>query len=323
MGQVNIDQIMVLARIFIAALILCITAYKDIQTRKAENIFWIILGFGGFCLLSIDIFRFSSELITVVAVIPSIVLLGLMFVGFPELREVIRGSRDDVLWFLLSVIGLISFLLATYFLFFTSSSLSGDARDLTVHIYAIPVLMLVFLLLYYTRLIQGGADAKALMALAVVFPTYPVLGGFPYLSLPTEWGQQIMETMFPFAFVVLFNSALLLVMYPLVLFFYNLSKKDLGFPIMFVGYRMDLSMVSRSHVWLLERADEEGRYFIFFPKREGDTLEEIKKLRKDGAKMVWVTYKIPFLVPMAAGLILSVIVGNLMLLVTMIFIPTG
>ena len=50
------------------------------------------------------------------------------------------------------------------------------------HLLAVPVLMLVIEVFYMLDIIRGGADAKSLMALAIMFPFYPKLDGIPLLE---------------------------------------------------------------------------------------------------------------------------------------------
>jgi preflagellin peptidase FlaK len=95
----------------------------------------------------------------------------------------------------------------------------------------------------------GGADAKALMTLAVLFPTYPVF----YLA--TDAYPLVATTLGVFSLTVLTNAVLVGLAYPLYLGVGNALRGDRSL-VMFVGRRTDVSALSREHGRLFE--DGEG-----------------------------------------------------------------
>lgn len=94
----------------------------------------------------------------------------------------------------------------------------------------------------------GGADAKAIITLAVLFPVYPVyyaLGGaYPVNSAPLG----------VFSFTIVSNTVLAGLLYPLVLTVRNLPRGELT-PAMLVGRRVDIEKLSAMHGRLLERSE--------------------------------------------------------------------
>jgi len=177
------------------------------------------------------------------------------------------------------------------------------------HLLAIPIVMIVIVVLYMLDLIRGGADAKALIALAVLFPFYPVIAEIPLIL-----GNETLQTLFPFSLSVLVNAAILVVFLPLAFLVTNLVRGDTKFPQVFVGYRMSIESIANQHVWLMERAVDGSHVFYTRPKMEEDLRVELDRLREIGVSRAWVTPKIPFIVPMLAGLFLATIVGNLLFL---------
>lgn len=91
----------------------------------------------------------------------------------------------------------------------------------------------------------GGADAKAFMVLAILFPTYPtyeLLGtGVPVIV--TDLGV--------FSISVLTNTVLVGLAYPFVLAVRNAASGDVGLR-MFVGHQVPVAELSRRHGTLLE-----------------------------------------------------------------------
>jgi preflagellin peptidase FlaK len=102
----------------------------------------------------------------------------------------------------------------------------------------------------------GGADAKGIMALAVLFPTYPqYLTKTPLQALGAPGTLPVVETSVPvFAFTVLTNAVVVGALYPLGLVVYNAARGDLA-SIMFLGRPVAVERLPRTYGRLLERAD--------------------------------------------------------------------
>jgi len=95
----------------------------------------------------------------------------------------------------------------------------------------------------------GGADAKALMVLAVLFPTFPsyfLTGGAEYPLVQTRIGV--------FSFSVLTNAVIVAATYPLALALYNAVRARFS-SAMAVGLERPWSTVLTAHGQLLERPD--------------------------------------------------------------------
>jgi len=91
----------------------------------------------------------------------------------------------------------------------------------------------------------GGADAKAFMTLALVFPTYPVF------YLPDGALPLVGTTVGVFSMTILTNTVLLGAAYPLALGFANLARGETS-PAMFLARRVQVERVERLHGRLFE-----------------------------------------------------------------------
>ncbi|MCU4717535.1 prepilin peptidase [Halapricum hydrolyticum] len=94
----------------------------------------------------------------------------------------------------------------------------------------------------------GGADAKALMALAILFPVYPVFY-FPSITLP--WFE---ATLGVFALTILSNTVLVGAVYPVALAGRNLLGGAVS-RMMVVGRPVAVETLPRRYGRLLERPD--------------------------------------------------------------------
>jgi len=94
----------------------------------------------------------------------------------------------------------------------------------------------------------GGADAKALMTLAVLFPTYPVV------YLPTDAYPLVATTLGVFSMTILTNAVLVGLCYPLYLGVRNTLRGDRS-PVMFLGRRTAVSALPTEHGRLFETTE--------------------------------------------------------------------
>jgi len=98
----------------------------------------------------------------------------------------------------------------------------------------------------------GGADAKALIVLAIVLPTYPVY------FLRTTALPLVEAPLGVFSFTVLTNTVVVAVAYPVVLGVRNLLAGDVA-PIMLFGRRVDVAELPSAHGRLFETLDGYSR----------------------------------------------------------------
>jgi preflagellin peptidase FlaK len=161
------------------------------------------------------------------------------------------------------------------------------------------------------RILHGGADAKGLIALTLLVPTYPDASPFPILA-PNPLVQDLLRVAFPFSLVIYVDAAILFLAVPLVLFLRNVIRGDFGVQA-FLGYRVPIDRIP-SKAWLMEKINDRGEHIlVLFPKRGGDRSEDLDRLRAAGADRVWVTPQVPFMVPLLGGFWLAFIVGNVLL----------
>jgi len=94
----------------------------------------------------------------------------------------------------------------------------------------------------------GGADAKGLITLALLFPTYPTY------FLPTIAFPQVVPTLGVFSMTVLSNTVVIGIAYPFVLMFRNLLGGHVG-KAMFVGRPITWDAATEEYGRLLENPD--------------------------------------------------------------------
>ncbi len=280
-------------RLTVAALLLGYGAIMDLRTRRVGNAPWLALAALGILLIPVQIHLDRGQGEYILVLVPILAIFSDVYWDGKEGSAMAKYGPP------------VKYAVAIVATF--AIGLLWWDRPYFRHLLAIPVLMMLIVLMYMFDVIRGGADAKALLSLSVLFPFYPwmtILHGF-------DWTQVMM----PFAFVVLVNAAIITAISPLYFIMKNLSSGDFAFPQAFLGYKMESKSAKGKHVWLMERM-EAGRHILFTrPKKAEDLNTELDLLAKAGHDRVWVTPKIPFILPMFVSLIFSAIVGNVLVLV--------
>jgi len=177
----------------------------------------------------------------------------------------------------------------------------------------------------------GGADAKALMCLALALPFYPANRFTPIVGEISPISQNF------FPITVFSNSVLLAAASAVFMFAYNIGwhiknrksifegdhKKESVWRktlVLLTGYKMPLTKVKEKwHLYPLEDAEKTSeatfkRKLIILPKDEGrnDIIGRLEKANQTGAvpDKVWATPGLPMLIFVTAGLIIALLLGD-------------
>ncbi len=293
MAAVEPTENLSLVQFMVSFAILAYASTLDWRTRKVPNVFWMTLAAIAVALLCARVAIDDAPIGYLLVLVPIAAILSDVYLDTES-----EGALAKMAPPLKYGTAIASVIVLAY--------MWGDDPYFQ-RLLAVPILMIVIVLMYMFDVIRGGADAKAFMSLAIMFPFYPVLGDLPLIQAHAE----LADLVFPFAFVVLVNAALVVVVLPLVFLAKNLAAGEVAFPQAFVGYRMDAAHARGRFVWLMERM-EDGRHVVYTrPRRNEDLEAELDLLVKAGHDRVWITPKVPFIIPMTIGLVFSFVVGNL------------
>jgi len=195
------------------------------------------------------------------------------------------------------------------------------------------VLVAVFSILFYSFAylhLFGGADAYALIFLSVLVPAFPIdpVFGIPPLGF--------------FPFTVLVNALILNLVTPLGIFVYNVIKGNHG-PItnMFLGFPVEGNNIANSFGYVMEDIrDEDGRitrrflsfsealkgmmkgsgrvYTLDLRRKPEEYREELSLYSRAGR--VWISYGVPFIVPLTAGMVVALFLGDILVIVLQLLV---
>lgn len=191
-------------------------------------------------------------------------------------------------------------------------------------------LMAFFSYIMFMYGIWGGADAYAMIVISCCLPVYPwmPLFGFPAIAF------------FPYS--VFINALVLMLAMPLFFFALNTIRGNRGsLSSMFLGYPVKPDKLKDHYGFVMtEVHEEDGKVvsrnigFLESIRRMLSRKERIytKDIREHPEKysellglysrldMVWISYGVPFLVPITAGFFLALILGDILYLLLNILI---
>lgn len=186
------------------------------------------------------------------------------------------------------------------------------------------------IILFYTGGF-GGADAKALMCLALALPFYPR----ELLTPISGEVSPIMQNFFPFT--VFSNSVLLAALTAIYMLLHNLiwrrktskpffegqqKSESLGkkIAVLITGYKIPVERLKEKwHLYPMEDVEKTEsqtvRKLVAFPKDEGRDaiVERLAKAAENGEipKTVWATPGLPMLIFVTIGLIIALFFGDM------------
>jgi preflagellin peptidase FlaK len=300
--MIGTAEIFDVARLVVGVVVLIFASHIDWKIRRAPNILWIVLATAGFLIIEFQSIVAGKPAIYRLTLIPIVIFFATIITDGEIFTRILNKKKNAIVVICLNIFALSTIAFQVY------TQGLGDAYF--VQLITIPIMFLIFRGMYSIGLLHGGADAKAMLAIAILVPFYPKILNFPLLGsprLPTT------ELVLPYSLVILFNSVILFIFAPIVFLIYNWAKGDLAFPQCVLGYKMKIEDIPKRFVWLMERIINGERKMFFFASKNYKLNDELTKLKNKNITTVWVTPKIPFLIPIAVGFATAFILGNILL----------
>jgi preflagellin peptidase FlaK len=278
-----------LARLLLGTALLAFASFTDWRWRRAPNaLWWVMLGFASLALLveaALDPAPLAGKWPYLLAAPVSVVLAS-------------RSTLGDVLAGALGAAGVAGALAEARYA-------PGILTAQWPWLVGIVVFVAVIYAFWYFGLIAGGADAKALMAIAVLLP------------FPLALGERVplLQDQLPGAFAVLGNSLVLFLAIPVALLVWNVAHGDVRFPNLLLGYKRRARDITHGHAWPMELVDEKGaRTTKLFSSRmsPSEVDEAFARVQALGDERVWVTPKVPYMIPLLAGFVCAFVFGDLL-----------
>jgi len=285
-----------LVRLIIGAIFLFVASLSDLKSRRVPDELWITMGFIAMGILGAELLLIREVNWKYFLIfIPICVVFLEAFIERPPLYS--EGKLNPIVLGWLTLPLLVFIYMVNVF-----------GTDLLFWSLAMILAVMLFsFILYFFYILHGGADAKAVITLAILLPFYPDIPRLTNWAISPEVATG-MEIFFPFTLIILLNASLIMLIFPVIHFFFNLYNRDIDVPKMFFGYKKKVSDVEDSFVWPMQYYEDGILKTELLPKSGTD--ERIRSLKDHGIEMVWVTPKIPFIVPIFVGFIISFLIGN-------------
>lgn len=217
-------------------------------------------------------------------------ITGSILLVYASYTDIKTRRAADILWVIMGIVG--GILLIIQYI---------DSR-FPNHWYLvfIPIMIILMYVFYQLGLLFGGADTKALMALAILVPVQPFIGEFPLWPsfLPGSWS-------------IFVNAVILFLFIPISLLFFNIGKRNLRFPHSLLGYVVSIEKAKQTFVWPMEKIQNGKRKLVYMPKNF-DVDQGLIEFEKLGFTEIWVTPKIPFMIPLLAGFLATFVLGDIL-----------
>jgi len=226
------------------------------------------------------------------------VIIGFAFMGYASYSDIKTREIYDFVWYAMGIIGIIFIAIEIIFGYFLPLNF----------IFSLFFGIMLGMLLHKFNF--GGADVKAIIALAILFPIFPNL---------TLFGVEFPITGIPliniFILSIVTNSLIIGLFSPIYIFIHNLLKMEIS-PYMFIGYNVDIMKLKEMrHIRFVHNIDfETGKCEFIWGGIELDEngVYELEKMaQKNILNRVWITPELPFIVYIMLGLIATIFYGDI------------
>lgn len=221
------------------------------------------------------------------------ILAGASILAFAAACDVKWRRAPDAAWIVMALVGVA--LLAAQALIEPAFFATYLPSLITAGVVA-----LLALAGFLTGLIAGGADAKAIVSLAILAP----------VPLDVAWSIPL-ESVLPLVVTAIANGLVVGLAVPVALGLVNLARGDLDGARTVLATRVPTDRVRERVTWPLEYVDEDGEVVrVTMPGEVPLDAFDREELAEAGREQVWVSPKIPFLVPLTFGFAIAVIAGD-------------
>lgn len=237
----------------------------------------------------------------------SLILIGATF-AFASYQDLKTREIDDRIWLVAAPIGLA---------LTVAEALVTPGYPFFMALFSVLLTVALALGIFYTGL-YGGADAKALIMLALAMPVFLYAGGnmSPFYPL-TILGNGLVLSLLLIPALVLVNAIWVVRRGRGSLFEGVRATGAQKLLALFTGMKVRPATASSIHFNLVERTGEGGERTLKLFSRVEDT-DEPKRV-PEGAQYVWVTPAIPMIVFFLMGFLLSLVGIDILIRVVALF----
>ena len=297
-------------------------AWMDHRSRRVANEHWIVWAKPAIFIWALDLMVQGADWTIYLTAAAVVAYASISVFGRPTIKDALSGSwmdRTFLLWYGAGAAGVVAGALRYQATTPVEVLLNnGDALGMLWWRTAGLFLVIFFIdVAWRLRLLHGGADAKALMWVSLVFPTWA--------SVPLPVGVVGEETVvaLPVSISLLIWGGLAFLFIPFIMLALNMSRGDLrrfgDLRMAWHASMMAVDEVAKRHVWLLTDTMEmpSGEHRVVHAARAPRTTpsneelsERLAALKIHGVERVWVSHKMPLLVFLFPAVLPLVLLGD-------------
>ena len=297
-------------------------AWMDHKNRRVPNEHWIVWAKPAVFIWALDLMVQGADWTIYLTAAGVVAYASVSVFGRPTLKDARAGSWMDrwfLIWYAAAAVGTVAGALRYQDVTPMDVILNqGDSLGILWWKTAAVFLVIFFIdLAWRMRLLHGGADAKALMWVTLVFPTWATV------PLPFAADASSSVVALPVSIALLIWGGLAFLLIPVVMLALNLKGGHLrglsDLKLAWHASKIPLDDVAKRHVWLLtdtmsmpngeERIVHRSRAPRQTPTDEA-LQAHIERLRVLDVDEVWVSFKMPLLVFLFPAVLPLVLVGD-------------
>ena len=315
------ESILGWTRISVLILAMGWAAWMDHKNRRVGNEHWMVWVKPALFLWALDLIAQEADWTIFLTASAVVAYASTSIIGRPTLNDIFSGNKMDLIvssWYVLSLAGIIGGSLKYGNISPIEVLVGNETGSAALWWGTLSGLLTILIidLAWRFRLIHGGADAKALMLVAILIPSWDTM---PLISDKTSDSLVAL----PPSLALLMWGGLTFILIPFILLVKNIFNSNISsfsdLKLSWHASKMKLSKVKDSHVWLLTSIIQlpDGSSKVYqksrAPRRTPSDEElnnSIKELENFDVEEVWISYKLPLLVFLFPAIIPLALLGD-------------
>ena len=317
----EIISIIILVRVSALVLCMAIAAKSDYENLMVADSHWLKWSIIFVFLLFLEMILLETSISNYYMIAALLAIFSIAFFGTPQIKNILEWKKFEfsiALLYLIGFVGIVGGALENQNTDFISLILGEESPD-TVLWWSLILSMLIislYLIAWKSKIIQGGADIKALILLTITFPSWS------FLPEPLFMEEEILFRLPP-SLVMFVWAGLVFLLAPPILIFYNYKKGNISsrhdIIMAWHSIKLPIDEIGSKPVWILtevlEEEDEIREINRILPKTNYSMFDEIEEkknlLKSKGIESAWVASKHPFIVYLFLSILPLLLIGDL------------
>ncbi|DAC57969.1 MAG TPA: hypothetical protein D7I03_06425 [Candidatus Poseidoniales archaeon] len=323
------EQVLGWSRVGVLLLGMGWAAWMDHKERRVSNSHWMIWVKPAIFIWCLELLAREADWTIFLTASAVVAYASVAVIGRPTIKDVLSGNRLDIIvsmWYLVSIVGVIVGMTKYGDVDLLNLLLGEESGMAALYWTTLSGLVVIFVIDFgwRLRLIHGGADAKALMWVAILVPNWSTM------PVVLDYGSEITLRLPP-AISLLMWGGISFLLIPILLILKNITQGNVksvsDLRMFWHSTVMPIDKVQDSHVWLLTSMIEmpNGELKTYHktraPRRTPSDEQlaiQIEELKTNNVEEVWVSYKLPLLVFLFPVILPMAIFGDIIAIILQI-----